>query len=124
MQRNLAPFLLSLIVASTLPGRLAVASVGQPEISAIQATTQPPTGKGMALHKVDRVISSYAESSQGAGQVLASLRPVRRDTSINFDEAALILNNTTLNERIFNKDFTGKMPRRVPRPREALRRKG
>ena len=110
MKRNTALLLLlSATAAGILPGRFAVGSVGQPDIEAIEATTQPPLPKGASTHKLDRVISSYADAAGGGGQVLASLKPVRHDTSINFDEATALLNQQTTNEKIFNKDFTGKM---------------
>lgn len=110
MQRQIAfLILLSATAAGILPGRLAAGSTGKPEVAAVDATTQAPIPYSAPLHKLNRDLSSYAEDT-GGGQVLASLRPVRRDDPVNFDEAnAALLREKTLNEKIFNKDFTGKM---------------
>jgi hypothetical protein len=101
--------LLTATTAGLLPGRFAVASVSQPDVAAVQATTQAPISRDAPLHKLDRMISSYADSSEGGGQVLASLKPVRHDQTINFDEATALLSGKTWNEKVFNKDFAGKM---------------
>jgi hypothetical protein len=100
--------LLTATATGLLPGRFAVGSIGNSSIAAVDATTQAPVLSGASLRELDRNVSSYADAADGS-QVLASLRPVRHDNSINFDEASSLLQNKTLNERIFNKNFTGKM---------------
>jgi hypothetical protein len=110
VQRKTALLLLLIAVtAGILPGRVAVGSVSQPDVAAIQATTQAPISRDAPLHGLDRVISSYAESAEGGGQVLKSLKPVRRADPIDFDEATALLSGKTWNEKVFNKDFAGKM---------------
>ncbi|MGZ3652181.1 MAG: hypothetical protein ACXVB9_04210 [Bdellovibrionota bacterium] len=101
--------LLIAISAGLIPGRFAMGSIENPG-SALPAPAldqHPAALVAKPRKKANRRISSYFSELQAA--VLAKFRPVEHNQPIDFNEATALLNSKTINEQIFNKDFSGKM---------------
>jgi hypothetical protein len=103
---------LLLLVASSIgliPGRFAMGSIENPGSALPAPVDMHPAAVAAATprKKANRRISSYFSDLQAA--VFAKFRPVQHEQPIDFNEATALLNSKTINEQIFNKDFSGKM---------------
>jgi hypothetical protein len=97
-------------LAGLAPGGFALGSVkpsssAAPGPRAAQASA-PRAARATTGHK-KRDPSSFYRQLQA--DVFARLRPVEREEPIDFDEATALLRRKTTNEKIFDKEFVGRM---------------
>lgn len=111
----LATLLIVAIALGALPGSGALGSVERPEFlhptalrptASLAPASAAPEVTASEIRKARRPAGLYARMQQ---DVLARLRPVERDRTIDFDEAGAMLNSKTTIEKVFDDDFEKKM---------------
>jgi hypothetical protein len=94
--------LIAALLVGFLPRGIALGSVEASSMSRAPASVPTATSG-----EKNREVSSFAGADRAT--VFARLKPVERDLAINFDEAAAMLKTRTINDKVFTKDFVGKM---------------
>jgi hypothetical protein len=111
----LALLALLAVAAGLMPAGGALGGVERPQAAGAgqdassHPATVPAPAQSPSQDKIRDPSSYIAGDDQQQSAVFARLRPAERDLSIDFDQAAAMLNQRTFNQKIFNKDFENKM---------------